>query len=248
MRDLYLAKIHPIFPIYEESTLVDLPEKTALRELIQASVCLAAATDPDASTHLTFKSPMEAARNSQTTVSYDEYSREVADFINRRLVELQEGHQISLTYQIQVMALTCLYWQPAGRTERFEPLTLYAKLASLVHTHGVHLGLLTRAQAEGSPEGRGSKLFKCLYALDRLIAAISARPVMFNNIDLIHIPRPDGNDPPIFRLFLSQILLLDQVFEMYRPRPNLNFIDIPVYERMVIDAGAQHEPDTLLGT
>jgi hypothetical protein len=248
MRDLYLAKIHPIFPIYEESTLVNLPEKSDLRELIQASVCLAAATDPDTSAHITFKSPAEAARKSQTTVSYDEYSREVADFINRRLVELQEGHQISLTYQIQVMALTCFYWQPAGRTERFEPLTLYAKLVSLVHTHGVHLGLLARAQADGSPERRGSRLFKCLFALDRLIAAISARPVMFNNIDLIQIPRPDASDPPIFRLFLTLILLLDQVFEMYRPRPNLNFIDIPVYERMVIEAGAQSEPDSLLGT
>jgi hypothetical protein len=71
---------------------------------------------------------------------------------------------------------------------------------------------------------------------------------MFNNIDLIQIPRPDASDPPIFRLFLTLILLLDQVFEMYRPRPNLNFIDIPVYERMVIEAGAQSEPDSLLGT
>lgn len=248
MRDLYLTKIHPIFPVYDKSTLVDLPQDTSLRELIQASVCLAAATDPDAHGLLKFKSPIGAARQSQTSVLYDEYSREMADFINRRLAELQESRQISLTHQIQVMALTCLYWQPAGPTERFEPLSLYARLVSLVQTHGVHLGLLETARPEGNPKARGSKLFKCLYALDRLLATISARPLMFHNVDLIQVPRPDASDPPIFRLFLSLILLLDQVFDMYRPRPTVSYIDIPVFERMAIEAGAQCEPESLLGT
>ncbi|KAK4148817.1 hypothetical protein C8A00DRAFT_19416 [Chaetomidium leptoderma] len=248
MRDMYLGKIHPIFPIFDRSTLVGLPEETGLRELVQACVCLAAATDPEARSFLTFKSPLERVAEPQTTVSYDEYSREMANFINRRLVELQGGQRIPLTYQVQVMALTCLYWQPASPTERFEPLSLYAKLVSLVHTHGVHLGLLARAQADGDREGSANRLFSCLYALDRLLGTIAARPVMFHNVDLIQIPRPDTNDSPIFRLFMSLILLLDQVIEMYRPRPKLSYIDMPVFESMAIDAGAQCEPESLLAT
>lgn len=247
MRDLYLAKIHPIFPIYDKSTLTDLPKETGLRELIQASVCLAASTDPEVHSLLRFKSSPEQPINSQATVSFDDYSREVATFITRRLTELQEGQQIPLTHQIQVMAVTCLYWQPTGPAERFEPLNLYGKLVSLVHTHGVHLGVLARTPAEGGAGASGSRIFKCLYALDRLLGTISARPLMFHNIDLIEVPRPDTQDPPIFRLFIALILLLDQVIELYRPQPKVHYIDIPVYERMALEAGAQHEPESLLG-
>ncbi|KAL2169468.1 hypothetical protein VTG60DRAFT_6012 [Thermothelomyces hinnuleus] len=248
MRDLYLTKIHPIFPIYEKSALMDLPQERGLRELIQASVCLAAATDPETHNLLTFKSQSHGEARSHKVVPFDDYSRDMASFINKRLVELQESRQIPLTNQIQVMALTCLYWQPTSSTERFEPLTLYAKLVSLVHTHGVHLGILARGHSECCTEGRGKRIFKCLYALDRLLAAISARPLMFHNFDLTQIPHPDEQDSPIFRLFISLILLLDQVFELYRPRPKFTCIDMPVFERMAIEAGAQSEPEGLLVT
>ncbi|KAH6847587.1 hypothetical protein B0I37DRAFT_341762 [Chaetomium sp. MPI-CAGE-AT-0009] len=247
LRDVYLTKIQPIFPIYETSCVMDLPKERGLRELIQGSICLAAATDPDARSLLTFKSFAQGSKT-QRVVPFDDYSREMASFINKRLVELQESRQIPLTDQIQVMALTCFYWQPASPTERFEPLTLYAKLVSMVHTHGVHVGILASAAAEPSVEGRGRRLFKCLYALDRLIGAISARPLMFHNVDLIQVPRPHADDSPIFRLFISLILLLDQVIEMYRPRPKVSCIDIPVFERMAIEAGAQCEPEILLVT
>ncbi|KAK4102410.1 hypothetical protein N658DRAFT_495117 [Parathielavia hyrcaniae] len=247
MRDIYLTKIRPIFPIFEKTTLTHLTEQKCLRQLIQASVCLAAATDPDARSLLTFKSSTDESAKAQI-VSYDEYSREMANFINGRLAELQEGQQISLTCQIQVMALTCLYWQPADPTERFAPLTLYAKLVSSVHTHGVHLGLLARTQTQRNGKGAGMRLFKCLYALDRLIGTIYARPLMFHNVDLIQVPRPDADDPPIFRLFISLILLLDQVIEMYRPHPSVSYIDMPIFERMALEAGAQYEPEILLVT
>ncbi|KAK3902513.1 hypothetical protein C8A05DRAFT_15434 [Staphylotrichum tortipilum] len=248
MRDLYLAKIHPIFPMFDRFTLVNLPEEIALRELIQACVCLAAATDPEACSFLTFKSRVEGVAKSQTKVLFEDYSREMANFINRRLTELQDVQQIPVTVQIQVMALTCLYWQPASPTQRFEPLYLYSRLVSLVHTHGIHLGLLVRGQPEDSSEGSGTRLFKCLYALDRLLGAIAARPLMFHNVDLMEVPRPDASDPPIFRLFMSLILLLDQVIELYRPQPKVSYVDVPVYERMAIEAGAQCEPESLLAT
>ncbi|KAL1843962.1 hypothetical protein VTJ49DRAFT_6366 [Mycothermus thermophilus] len=249
MRDIYLAKVHPIFPLFDRFMLVNLPASASLRELIQATVCLASATDPDAGPLLTLKASVDGKTES-TRVSYDEYSHAMADFIKNRLEELREAQQISLVNQIQVLALTCLYWQPAGRTERLQPLDLWARVASLVHTHGIHLGILPRAQGErdGDCGEAGSRLFKCLYVIDRLIAAIAARPLMFHNMDLMQVPRPEPSDPPIFRLFLSLILLLDQVFDMYRPRPTISYIDLPVFERMAIEAGAQCEPESLLAT
>jgi hypothetical protein len=251
LRDIYLAKIHPIFPIFDESTLVDLPEDSGLRELVQACVCLAAATDPEARSALTFKTHMGGPSKPRTGVSIDEYSREMATFINRRLAELQEAHRIPLTQQIQIMAVTCLYWQPADPVDRFKPQSLFYELVAIVHTHGIHLDVLQRACANDSHNtntgGSAARLFKCLYALDRLNGAMSARPLMFHNYDVIQVPHPEAHDSPIFKLFLALIALLDQVIELYRPRPKVSYVEIPVFERMAIDAGAQCEPESLLG-
>lgn len=251
MRDLYLTKIHPIFPIYEKSTLMQLPDEADLRELIKASVCLAAATDPEARSLLSFnKTPQPGkASTSRVIVPFDEYAREMANFITRRLSELHEKQSLPLIRKIQVMAITCLYWQPANPSERFEPIYLFSRLVTLAHTHGVHLGLLVRTDKNEQQDAEGSqqRLFKCLYALDRLLAAFAGRPVMFHNEDLIQLPGPDERDPPSFRLFMSLILLLDQVIEMYRPHPKVTYIDVPVFERLAIDAEAQTEPEGILG-
>ncbi|KAL2257073.1 hypothetical protein VTK26DRAFT_696 [Humicola hyalothermophila] len=255
MRDLYLAKIHPIFPIFEKSTLIELPKEAELRELIQASVCLAAATDPDARDLLTFHTTPEQTAPGQPSMSrivvpFDTYSREVANFILRRLRELEKKQQLPLALRIRVMAITCLYWQPAHLSDRFEPHTLFAKVVSLAHTHGIHLDLHSKPFVGHSldAEGSGSRLFKCLYALDRLLSAFAGRPIMFHNVDMIRIPGPDKQDPPSFRLFMSLILLLDQVIEMYRPNPTVSYIDVPVFERLAIDAEAQGEPEGILAT
>lgn len=277
LRDLYLEKIHPIFPIFEKSSLSDLPDEVELRELIKASVCLAAASDPEARSLLTFDqdtahwapadlaagrvrpadsskssngnedSRPNSASKSRRIVPFEEYSHEMARFVNKRLTELREKRQLPLIYEIHITAVACLYWQPADPKERFEPLCLFARLVSLAHTHGIHLELLNRAHADGQPAADGGRLFRCLYALDRLLAAFAGRPVMFHNNDLIRAPSPDDKDPPAFRLFMSLILLLDQVIEMYRPNPKVSYIDVPVFERLAIEARAHCEPDSILG-
>jgi hypothetical protein len=250
MRDLYLIKIHPIFPILERSTLMNLPEQTDLCELIKASVCLAAATDPEAHGFMTFnRMSRQCQPESRTNVPFDEYSHKMASFINGRLTELQERNELPLVLRIRVMALTCFFWQPTNPSDRFEPIRLFAQLASLVHTHGIHLELLARANRDRQLDAGacGSRVFKCLYALDRLLGAFTGRPVMFHNIDNMRIPRPDKQDPPGFRLFMSLIILLDQVIELYRPNPKVSYVDVPVFERLAIDAEAQGEPEGILG-
>ncbi|KAK4132719.1 hypothetical protein BT67DRAFT_384642 [Trichocladium antarcticum] len=251
MRDLYLAKIHPIFPILERTTLMDLPKQIDLRELIKAAVCLAAATDPEVHNLLTFRRMSRQIQpETRTIVPFDEYSSAMASFINKRLTELQERKELPLIDQIRVMTLTCFYWQPAHPSERFEPMRLFGQLVSLVHTHGIHLELLSRTHVHSQLDAGacGSRVFSCLYALDRLLSSCAGRPVMFHNVDLIRIPRPDKHDPPTFRLFMSLILLLDQVIEMYRPSPKISCVDVPVFERLAIEAEAQNEPEGVLAS
>ncbi|KAK3988856.1 hypothetical protein QBC44DRAFT_242714 [Cladorrhinum sp. PSN332] len=236
LRDMYLRKIQPIFPAFEQSTLLNLPKETLVRELIQASICLAVSTDPEAHEDLKLGDPQH-----RRTVDYKEYSRVMVNFINTRV----RSPDLPILYSLQILAVTCLYWQPDNIQERSGPMTLYSRLVSIVHSHGIHLA----GHKDGSgPSGdNGRQVFKCLYALDRLISAFSGRPVMFHNDD-IERPTWDDDDRPSFRLFMSLILLLDEVIEMYRPRPKLCYIDIPVYESMALDVGAQDEPEGIITT
>ncbi|KAK4224103.1 hypothetical protein QBC38DRAFT_27285 [Podospora fimiseda] len=236
LRDIYLQKLQPIFPAFEESTLLDLPKETLVRELIQASVCLAVSTDPDAQGYLNLGDPQH-----RRAVDHKEYSRVMANLINTRI----RSPDLPVLYSLQILAVTCLYWQPDNIQERSGPSTLFSRLVSVVHIHGIHLA--GHKTGPGPSDNNGRQIFKCLYALDRLLSAFSGRPVMFHNDD-IERPTWDNDDRPSFRLFMSLILLLDEVIEMYRPRPKLCYIDIPVYESMALDVGAQDEPEGILTT
>ncbi|KAK4196346.1 hypothetical protein QBC40DRAFT_287496 [Triangularia verruculosa] len=246
MRDMYLRKIQPIFPIFDKETLLDLPAHKKIREAIQAAVCLAISTDPEVHGRLTLGSRGPDGEGwVREAVGYEDYSQALANFINKRI----KDRELPLVYNLQVMCITCLYWQPEEVQERSAPLNLFGVVASIAASHGVHLELLGKGHlADQSTPGSGKRLFKCIYALDRLISAFSGRPVMFHNEDLMDKPRDDPEDPPSFRLFMSLIGVLDQVIEMYHPRPTVTYIDIPVYEQMALDVGAQCEPEMILTT
>lgn len=256
MRSIYLSKIHPIFPIFEVSGIMNMSQYSQREiDLIKASICLAAASDRSASDRLFLNKPNTNASERVTElVSYSEYSRTVVSFIKEGVRLLPTKESLQLVNKIRIMALTCVYWQPepAARTE---PLDFYAGLASMVHTYGIHLKEMVDTK-EPAPEprpdgvGRGDlgRLFRCLYALDRLTAALSGRPLMFHNYDLLMIPQSDKNDSPSFKLFMSIIMLLDKTISLYRPHAKEDHIDVPVLERMILDAGAQCEPDGILGT
>ncbi|KAK0721371.1 hypothetical protein B0T21DRAFT_386251 [Apiosordaria backusii] len=248
MRDMYLRKIQPIFPIFDRETLIDLPQEKSVREAIQAAVCLAISTDPEVHGRLTLGSRSQDGKGwVRESVDYEDYSQALANFINTRI----KSRELPLIYNLQVMGITCLYWQPEEVNERSAPLNLFGNLVSIAASHGVHLELQGKghlASDQRNPPGSGKRLFKCIYALDRLLAAFSGRPVMFHNDDLMDQPKADPDDPPSFRLFMSLIHVLDQVVEMYRPRPTVTYIDIPVYEQMALDVGAQCEPEIILTT
>ncbi|KAK4171155.1 hypothetical protein QBC36DRAFT_102826 [Triangularia setosa] len=247
MREMYLRKIQPIFPIFDKETLVDLPQENSVREVIQAAVCLAISTDPEVNGRLTLGCRSQDGKGwVREPVDYEDYSQALANFINTRI----KSRELPLVYNLQVMGITCLYWQPEEVHERSAPLNLFGNLVSIAASHGVHLELQAKGHLadQRNPPRTGKRLFKCIYALDRLLAAFSGRPVMFHNEDLMDRPKADPDDPPSFRLFMSLIHVLDQVIGMYRPRPTVTYIDIPVYEQMALDVGAQCEPEIILTT
>jgi len=252
MRGIYMKRIYPIFPIFEERCLLgDMSHSSPpLIDLVKASICLAAASDVDATQHLFLHKPVSGPWDRESRlVSYAEYSQTLVGFITEGVRVLRTKITRHLVNKIRVMALTCIFWQPEP-TARTEPLDFYAGLASMVHTYGLHLKEMVdqnKPNTEGIGRGDVGRLFRCLYALDRLTSALSGRPLMFHNYDLLKIPQSDKNDSPSFKLFMSIIMLLDKTIDLYRPHAKDDHIDLPVLERMIIDAGAQYEPDGILG-
>ncbi|KAK1753229.1 hypothetical protein QBC47DRAFT_54197 [Echria macrotheca] len=253
LKRIYMRKICPIFPIFEAHTLDGLAsqEPSLVKDLIKASVCLAAASDRDAPEHLFLRNPVTGPWDRQTKlVSYSEYSQTLVNFIKEGVRMLPTKESVQLVNKIRIMALTCIYWQPEP-SSRTEPLDFYACLASMVHTYGIHLKEMVdtnEPNSEGIGRGDVGRLFRCLYAIDRLTSALSGRPLMFHNYDLLMIPQSDKNDSPSFKLFMSIIMLLDKTINLYRPHAKEDHIDVPVLERLILDAGALYEPDGILAT
>ncbi|KAH8899974.1 hypothetical protein GQ53DRAFT_816012 [Thozetella sp. PMI_491] len=54
--------------------------------------------------------------------------------------------------------------------------------------------------------------------------------------------------PPAFRVYMSIIFYLDRVIELYRPNPSWHEVTPPVFEQLVLDAGAEDEPSSILAT
>ena len=256
LRNIYSTKIHPIFPIFDDVCLRDLAqEPPRIAELIKASVCLAAASDWDAAKHLFLNLNLPGSQERhRKLVPYGEYSKTVISFIKETTTILQAKTSRDMISKLRIMTLTCMYWQPEP-SARSEPLIYYAVLASTVHTYGYHLKAIdaNHPDAETADRDGVSRLFKCIYALDRLISAFWARPVMFHNYDLLMTPSPQSkSESPSFKLFWSIIKLLDQVIELYRPhaaQEEVHHINVPVLERLILEASAESVvPDGVLAS
>ena len=130
-----------------------------------------------------------------------------------------------------------------------------------MQTHGLHLHVrrdwATRNWAAAGfadpPDTHGfAALFSCIVALDRLNAAFEGRPVLFNDHDMVFLSHvcvrpPENDDLPCFSLFMSIIYQLDRVIDLYRPYPKCPTITPPVFEELVLKAGAVHQPQQILG-
>ncbi|KAM7188245.1 hypothetical protein V8F20_010622 [Naviculisporaceae sp. PSN 640] len=252
IKRIYLHKVNPILPIFDEAILGAPRSGSLIRCLVEASVCLAVAADSEAEPYLVLQKKQGSGSRRGQRVSYQEYSQAVVDFIQIGVVELRTSEpQEHVLDCVSILALTSFFWQP-GPHARFSPMDLFGMLTSMVHTYGIHLmgAAGARAPFRTNDNKRPSRLFRCLYAIDRLISAFYARPVMFHNYDVLISLKPHEGDTPSFKLFMSLTTHLDQIIELYRPRPTIqqSDIDFPIFERLIMEAGAQQEPDHILGT
>ncbi|KAK3939215.1 hypothetical protein QBC46DRAFT_438400, partial [Diplogelasinospora grovesii] len=253
----YLHSIHPFLPILDKSRLDSLElssnnDGVAIDDLIIGSVCLATARHLESGHHLPTsyyqrQSHKTAARKAPEDPAAA-YNQKMAKFVNDawRHVTPKEPHR-HLSDVLSVLGLTCLFWQPRA-ADRSAPSDLFSAAVSMVHTHGFHL---RRSSGRAQDSNDHLRLFRCLYAVDRLLAAFNGRPVMFHNHDIDRYSDLDEIDTsPSFKLFMSVVFQLDYVIELYRPQPKIpmNVLELETLEYLILKVGAQFESDTVLAT
>lgn len=233
---IYLEDIHPIFPVIDqvafESTPADSPDGVLLRQ----AICLAASTNSMAKDFLKF--------DSQTTSfsSRTEFIREIVFAIR---TSLNLGLVKDKLVLIQALSLMGLFTQFADDRDLSAELT--ASAISYCHTAGLHL----RSKDNTGSLASGSRLFCCVWALDRLNAAFHGRPVLMHERDFDRdLETCFSEQEPCFQLFLRTVLLLDRVISLYRPEkePVVPWEqDFPLFEDLVERSNALSVKSRLLG-
>jgi hypothetical protein len=209
------------------------------------AICIAAATDPEAKDYLRLgpESPPTSFANFTTEI--------------KKLMDLILGDETlpNALDHIRLQTLLSLFWQPRRSNDRDLPVRLCADAVALTHSLGLHLRDTKHPGPvdDTHPLGECRTLFLTVWALDAITAAMYGRPRLLNDDDRYWGDWDDLNlesETPLFRLFLSVVDQLTQTIKQYRPqnRPkDTTYHEIPVFERLVIEAGAQDESSSNIG-
>lgn len=237
LRRIYSEKLDPLFPAI--SDYLEMPPDEEITQIVlQQVISLAAASDPEAVPHLRLQ-------NQEGLLGRGEFSAFLSCAIR---VTLDAGFITDRFALTRILLIFSMYMQPTCPEEADLPARAFTDATHQMHTLGLHLAV--DETREGFQQMR--TLFCCLWALDRISASLYGRALLIHERDIGWDMNASiaGQDPP-FRLFLMVIDLLDKVFELYRPRNLLvqeaMAIEIPIFEQMIIDAGAAKVPSAFLG-
>ena len=241
LKMVYIQKVHPIFPIIPVADLDNNsshPCNVVLRQL----VCLAAAADPEMAPHLRL-----AGRGGDVLAPQD-FSHDISSAVR---AILETSLITDRVLHIQALVMLSLYTQPTCPEEADLPAQLGGRAIHHIQTLGLHL---LRYDAPNCDDLEN--LFCCVWALDRINAAVYGRPCLIHERDIgADIATCIKKRPPGCRLFLSVVQWLDSVIELYRPGPSeeasgsekIAYIDLPVLEAMIVDADALKVPSPIIG-
>lgn len=150
---------------------------------------------------------------------------------------------------IRVLLLMSFFYQPTRASERDLPSLIFSQAVHHAQSLGIHLQGYSGV-GKGARRKDAEGLFCALWALDRINAAFHGRPCLFHDRDT---DRDLGKciaaqEQPAFRLFMSVAMMLDRVIWIYCPRnKGHDTVDMPVFESMIMDAGAERLPPQLHG-
>jgi hypothetical protein len=243
LKETFVNKIYPIFPLIPLSMLANDREATDAAVLTRQLVSLAASADPHMAPYLHLHNPHPAPPLP---------SAEFASAIASAIRALLETDRISdRLLRIRSYLTLSLYLQPSSPAQADLPSQLAARAIHDVHT----LGLQVMRFDEGEGSDDLETLFCLAFAIDRLNAAMYGRPVLMHERDFgCDMSSCISRREPCFRLLLLVVQWLDQVICLYRANSPVSeqadtaaFVDLPVLEEMIIEADALRETGPLIG-
>ncbi|KAI4861359.1 hypothetical protein F4820DRAFT_434138 [Hypoxylon rubiginosum] len=227
LRRIYLEKLDPIFPIIG-GQLLNSPNDEIEEKVLQQIVSLAAAPDPEATRHLRL-TPEGAL------LSRHDFCTSLSNSIQ---TIIDAGLFADRIFLIRTLAALSLYMQPSCPDEADVPALLNGRAVHQMHTIGLQMA--SEDSHTNSQETRS--LFCCLWALDRITGAFYGRACLIHERDVgWDVNECIAAQAPPFRLFLMIVGLLDKVIGLYRPgnrQENDIVIELPIFEQMILDAGA----------
>ncbi|KAI1647486.1 uncharacterized protein F4817DRAFT_315666 [Daldinia loculata] len=236
LRRIYFDKLDTIFPILGHSTIQS--DEEIKEKVLKQIVSLAAASDPEASRHLRLNPE-------GPVLSRHDFCTLLSDAIQTTIDAGLITDRIFLT---RILAALSLYMQPRSPDEADIPALLNGRAVHQMHTLGLQM-----ASEESHTNSQATRsLLCCLWALDRLNSAFYGRACLIHERDIgWNLDDCIATQAPLFRLFLMIIGLLDKVIGLYRPgsrREKEFIIELPIFEQMIIDAGAVRASSSCLAS
>lgn len=258
LHDIYLENIHPILPILREADVLatrGAVEGLSIRQVVLKQVIsLTAAVDPCAARYLRLGGGDGAAGADDDDAALPPLL--APEVFHQRLSKaifaaLDTGFVVHTVDRIRVLLLMSLFYQPRRAADRDVSPLIFSQAVHHAQSIGVHL---RRGGGSGGDNGDDEEdaegLFCALTALDRINAAFHGRPCLLHRRDTdreLDDCIANQRRRPAFRLFLRVCGLLDSVICLYRPRNDgVESVELPVYETMIVDAGAEKLPSRLL--
>lgn len=237
LSNIYFEKVHPIFPVLDETRYHSLHGQDPELIILQQAICLAASKNFTARQYLFLK-------------GYDQLlsCREFGDRLSAAMrLSIEMGLVKTKLVLIQVLSLMSLFSDGPDAGDMSSQLS--AKAVHHVHSIGLHI----ESHQDSCWGQYGITLFCCIWALDRLNSALNGRPILIHERDI----RQDfeqciEQQEPCFRLFLHVVILLDKGIGLYRPsiKPAPDALDgtFPVFEELVAKMDCSQIGSTSLAT
>lgn len=220
---IYFSRINHILPLLDKDSFLSAHSDGTTSVFLERAICLVAAKDPEAdpSLRLAVDGPILSSR------------KFCSEIYKGLAVAMDAGIETDRITGIRILALMSLHCEGFEGAEAAS-LNL-CQAIHLAQTAGLHLNRPGR-----TPEDAISKLFWCLWTLDKVHASIGGRPVILADRD-IGIEKPDTKVPTsrsAFDVWLSISDLLATVISFYRPGADLNVgweDNFPTFEQIVGD-------------
>ncbi|RYP59057.1 hypothetical protein DL769_008706 [Monosporascus sp. CRB-8-3] len=237
LRRIYVDKLDPLFPAIS-LYLARPPEDEITWIVLQQVVSLAAASEPEAVPHLRLQ-------NRDGLLGRNEFSTALSSAIR---ITIDAGFIADRVAETRILLIFSLYMQPTCPEEADLPARAFTDAVHQMHTLGLHLA----ADKDRDDFLSTRSLFCCLWALDRITSSLYGRALLIHERDIgWDLDACIEAQAATFRLFLMVVRLLDRVIDLYRPKNLLiqeaKVIELPIFEQMIIDAGATKVPSAFLG-